>query len=343
MGHLAPAMAVADALRKQIDVDAFFICGTREQEKKALAPSGYRFSALSAPKFPRGISLGWIVFPFHFLFSLLAGFIILLRTKPTLIFSKGGFVSVPVCVAASVLNIPIVLHESDAVQGLGNRLIARLASRVCHGFPIENETEQDVYTGNPVRSFLKEQTASEGLMLTGFSGRRPIVMITGGSQGAEALNRAVDSFLDALLNQADVIHLTGPGKQGARKQHARYFVREFVDRELGSLYAIASLVVTRAGAGTLSELSYFEKPSIIVPIKGLANDHQVRNAALLEQRGAAIVLKQSELDHLSDRITTVLADEHRLKTLGTQLGLFFPKDADQKIAAVLLDALKNRR
>ncbi len=339
MGHLAPAIAVADALKSKLQYEPFFICSPREQEQTALRSAGYTFATLSAPKFPRGLSFGWIAFPFHFLAAFMMAGQLLTKRSPALIFSKGGFISVPVCLAAHIRSIPIVLHESDTVQGLGNRLIARIAKQICRGFPAEHLKPREIFTGNPVRSLIKTSATSRGLLLTGFSGRRPIVMILGGSQGAESLNTAVRDQIDALLDLADVIHLTGPGKTGASKQHARYFVREFVTAELGDLYSIADIVVTRAGAGTISELAALKKAAILVPIVGLANDHQVVNAEYLASHNAAQILPQTDLPKLAATLSILINDTARRKSLGEGLHALFPDDASERIAAVLLDAL----
>lgn len=342
MGHLAPLLAVAEEFQTT-NYSIHFVCGMTSIEKSVLEEAKVSFSVLSTPKFPRGASFGWITFPFHFFFALISSFRIIQRVKPVLIFSKGGFISVPIALVAYWKKIPIALHESDAVTGMGNRLITKRAKKICHGFPMQSGSSKDIYTGNPVRAVVRKKVNGQGLMLTGFSGKRPIIMIIGGSQGAASINDFVSEHIDSLLSLGDIIHITGKGKSGAETDHARYFVREYVKEELPALYAIASVVVTRAGAGTLSELAYFQQSAVIIPIEGLANNHQVENALTLEKAHAAVVLRQEQIDQLPKTLEKLLQNEEEMKTLGSQLHIFFPEDASKRIADVLLATFQERR
>ncbi len=163
-------------------------------------------------------------------------------------------------------------------------------------------------------------------------------MIVGGSQGARAINEAVDRHFEELLEAADIIHLTGAGK-GIARTHARYFARPYVLEELPHLYALADLIVTRAGAGTLSELAALRKAAIVIPLTGVAHDHQMKNALILVRQGAIELLAQENIDTLVQSITTLLADTQRRRVLGERLAQAFPVDAAKRIAMILLDSL----
>jgi UDP-N-acetylglucosamine--N-acetylmuramyl-(pentapeptide) pyrophosphoryl-undecaprenol N-acetylglucosamine transferase len=342
VGHVAPAIAVAEAMAARSGAVPFFICSGREEEKRLLKQSGFRFEALGLSGLPRGFSLAWIRFPFDFLWALLRSWRILRRERPDIVFSKSGSLSVPVCIAARCLGIPVVLHESDCVPGLGTSLLSRISKKICTGFELKalfpKLKDRIVRTGNPVRREIFLGSKSAGQRITGFSGRRPVLMVIGGSQGAAALNEAVEKHFDVLINLADIIHITGIGKELGRT-HARYFSRPYVVEELPHLYALADLVITRAGAGVLSELGALKKPAIVIPLGGVAHDHQLKNALVLAENGAIEPLKQEDLPLLPGRVAALLANQQRLKLLGENLSGFFPADASGNIAKVLLDAI----
>lgn len=347
LGHIVPSVAVADELKRQCpNVAMVFVCADRSEEIEFLTHASYPFHSLRAPKLPRGLSLSLLSFPFLFLWACFHAATLLLAEKPQLIFSKGGFVSVPLCLAGWFKKIPIVLHESDGVMSLSSRLIARFAVTVCAGFPavsVPNSLKRKVrMTGLPVRPDILRGSKTAGQRITGFSGRRPVVLIIGGSQGSAALNQAVAMSFERLINLADIIHLTGPGKATVLS-HARYFARPSVIEELPHLYALADVVVSRAGAGVLSELAVLRKPVIIVPLAGIAHDHQVRNATLLSERGAGILLEQEALSCLPDILEMLLADESRRRSLGDHLSALFPVGAAARIVDAMLATVGTKR
>ena len=337
MGHIFPAVAVMQEVKKlRPDVRISFITSTRKEEQELLQQEG-AVHAIHAPKSPRGLSLRWILFPLLFPVAICESFFLLLRDRPSVIFSKGGFVSVPVCLAAWVLRIPLVLHESDSVMGMGNRFIAQLATVICTGFPLGGRA---IRTGNPVRPFIAHGSREEGKRITGFSEDRPVILVTGGSQGAKAINEAIAFHSASLLRMADIMHLTGEGKSGASVMDPHYWVKPYVTHELPHLYALADLVITRAGAGSLSELAFLSKPALVIPLEGVAHNHQVKNAEILEQSGAIAALPQSSLSTLSTHVQQLISDGARLEQLGERLHAIFPQDAAVRIAKVLLDTLK---
>lgn len=345
-GHLTPSIAVADAIRqKDPSASVHFIIADRDDERDLASGAGVPFSVLHAGKFPRGISIRILTYPILAVVSFIEAFILLLRLRPKVVFSKGGFVSVPVTVVAWVLHIPVVLHSSDSVPSMSDRFIGSIARTVCTGFPPDqfptSLRKKAVYTGNPVRALLATASRDEGRKITGFSGDRPVLMIIGGSQGSLIINRQISSSFDELLGMADVIHLTGKGK-GGEKNHARYFSRSSVLQELPHLYALADLVVTRAGAGVLSELAALSKPAIVVPLAGVAHDHQVRNGEALADSDACALLLEEKLSDLPSLVNFLLSSPERRTDLGKNLHAFFPDNAATKIATILLDALRDR-
>ncbi len=347
LGHVVPAVAVMDEVRKKNSGTMIsFVCADRAEEKEFLTSAGYEFHSIRAPKFPRGLSLKFLPFPFTFLAALIYARSIIAREKPDVIFSKGGFISVPVCLIAWMQKIPVVLHESDSVMSVSSRVIARIAIAVCVGFPdieVAHILRSKIHhTGNPVRSSITGGSEAAGQRITGFSGRRPVLMIIGGSQGSLSINQSVKKNLTELLDLADVIHLTGHGKETGIT-HARYFAKPSVIEELPHLYAIADVVVSRGGAGVLSELAALKKPVIVIPLEGVAEDHQVRNAEQLKKKNAAIVLSQQHLDQLPRTLQSLLADVEKQRLLGENLHMLFPPDAAARIADILLASSSSAR
>ncbi len=343
LGHIVPSLAVAGELRKRrSDCRIVFVCANRGEEREFLARAGEAFHSLHAPRSPRGFSPMLLLFPFGFLCACIEAAGILSREKPQLIFSKGGFVSVPVCLSGWLRNIPIVLHESDSVMSLSSRLIARFAETVCTGFPdvpVSPSLRRKIHvTGNPVRPEIVRGSEDAAKRVTGFSGRRPVVMIIGGSQGSVALNQAVEASLTQLIDVADIIHLTGVGK-GTGACHARYIAWPMAIDELPDFYTLSDIVVSRAGAGALSELAALKKAVIIVPLAGVAHDHQVHNASVVSRKNAGVLLKQEDLGQLVATVKELLADEPKRRALGEKLSELFPSGADERIVDALLATL----
>lgn len=330
VGHLAPAVAVWRALRTLApEAHAHVICAQRTDEREFLRTENLPAIPMPVPK--RGV-----LFPVIFLRSFIRSRTVLSELRPDVVMSKGGALSVPLCLAAKLRGIPVVLHESDAVMGLANRLVARLADTVCLGFDVPSAHAHAVFTGNPVRPTVTQGAREEGLRITGLSGKRPILLVMGGSQGAAVLNEWVKEHLHGLLEHCDVMHITGRGKQGAPVREG-YWRREFVTAELPHLYAAASLAVSRAGAGSLSELAANRIPTVLVPIPHLANDHQTKNAEIARRNGACAVTPQADLQrHLFTTVTSLLSDEAKRTEMSAQMALLQRPDAAVQIAKEVL-------
>ncbi len=332
IGHVAPAVAVWRALKRaKPDAELKMICSEEQSDAEFLKKEGIPFTAIRGRRFSP-------LRPDIFLGSFFRARRIIKEFSPDVVFSKGGALSVPVCLAAKIRGIPIVLHESDAVMGKANRLIARWAKTVCRGFPGEG-----VFTGNPVRPVVTAGNKEEGLRITGFSGTKPVLLVMGGSQGARAINDVIAAHIDALLQIVDVIHLTGPGKGGI-KARPGYFSLPFAYGELPHLYAISDLALSRSGAGGISELAACGIPSLLVPLRGLAQDHQLHNAVTAEKSGGAKMLDQETLGKtLLPALTTLAGEESKLSALRTAILTLYVPDAAQKIADEVLCATLRKK
>lgn len=339
LGHILPSLAVAHALReKRGGSRIVFICSDRPEEARRISDAGFPFHVLRSPASSvRGLSV--LSFPYRFLSACMQARTMLHRESPRLVFLKGGSVSVPAGLMSRFFGVPIVIHESDSVQSLSTRVLSRFSKVICAGFPDIGLSpvlqKKFVCTGNPVRSEIVGGSKAAGMRITGFSGRRPVLLVIGGSQGSLVINAAVESSLDALLDIADIIHLTGEGKM-TTKTHARYHARTSAGQDLPHLYALADIVLSRAGAGVLSELSVLRKPVIAVPLTGVGHDHQLKNAQFLAGRNALLLLSEDRLTDLPAYVKRIISDAALGERLGESLLHAFPDHAAENVAEILL-------
>jgi len=244
-------------------------------------------------------------------------------------------------------------------MGKANRLIGKLARVVCLGFPgkaisdqrsADRKSDSDrwslrsarsVFTGNPIRPDITRGSRDAGMRITRFSGNRPVLMVIGGSQGSLILNEAVQEQFDRLISCCDIIHITGQGKKLNITPHARYFSREFVVEELPHLYALSDIVVTRAGAGALSEIAACKKAMIVVPLPGVAHDHQIKNAVSIAEKKAAVLFLQNQLQDLSVAVRALVDLPLRRAEIAAAAAQFFPHDAAQRIADIIVQHRKS--
>jgi UDP-N-acetylglucosamine--N-acetylmuramyl-(pentapeptide) pyrophosphoryl-undecaprenol N-acetylglucosamine transferase len=336
IGHVAPCVAVWRAVQAETKgAAAHFICSERPEDAAFLEKERVDFTAV------RGRRLSVLTFGPAFLRA--RG--IIKRFRPDVVFSKGGALSVPVAYAARAAGVPVVLHESDAVGGRANTLVAKWAKAVCAGFsPKLTGAKRDArttFTGNPVRPEITQGDRQKGLKLCGFAGKKPVLLVLGGSQGAVALNDAVSRHLPELLAYTDIAHLTGVGKAGAGETPG-YWSAPFAQEELPDLYAAADMALSRAGAGSISELASNGVPAVLVPLEGLAQDHQTRNAEAAAKQGGCVLIRQQDLDARLVEIVRDWAEHAQTRRLAGEMirGLETP-DAAGRIARVLRDAMKH--
>lgn len=268
--------------------------------------------------------------------------------RPNVIFSKGGFASVPVILAAWILRKPVVIHDSDAIPGLTTKIASRFAKTICLGYVEAAEyfpKEKVKVTGIPLRKEIFSGGKKEGLDLTGFSASKPIILIMGGSLGAKRINEAIEKSLPELTKIAQIIHITGKGKRkkftaGEAKGHlGRYKTFDYVGDELRHLYAISDLVISRAGANSIAEIQALRKPSLLIPLgKPVSHGDQIANARVLESRGGCEVILDEDLTakNLTTTIQRLLKDESTLKRMSRKAYHPFNPKAAEKIAALLL-------
>ena len=222
------------------------------------------------------------------------------KLSPDALFSKGGFVSVPVVFAARRCHVPTIIHESDMTPGLANKLCIPSARKVCCNFPETLKylpSEKAVLTGSPIRQELLTGNRLDALRFTGLSANKPVILVMGGSMGAAAVNEAVRRILPGLLKSFQVIHLCGAGKLDASLSHLTGYVQyEYIKSELKDLFALADIVISRAGANAICELLALKKPSLLIPLSAAASrGDQILNARSFEKQGFSMVLEEEAI------------------------------------------------
>ncbi|MEE3419757.1 MAG: undecaprenyldiphospho-muramoylpentapeptide beta-N-acetylglucosaminyltransferase [Lachnospiraceae bacterium] len=301
-GHVTPNLAMVPRLR-EMGYDITYIGSIGGMEEKLIEGYGMPYYAIHTGKLRRYFSMKNVSDIFNVLKGLGDAKKALKEIRPDIVFSKGGFVAVPVVRAAKSLGIPVICHESDMTPGLANKLSIPAARVVCCNFP---ETVKDipngkgVLTGTPIRQELLKGSKEKGLAFTGLKGEKPILMVIGGSLGAVAVNNAVRDALPELLAHFDVIHLCGKGKvdEGLLNTEG-YKQYEYISEELPDLFAAADIVISRAGANAICELLALKKPNLLIPLSAKASrGDQILNAHSFEKQGFSVVMEEEEITTL---------------------------------------------
>jgi UDP-N-acetylglucosamine--N-acetylmuramyl-(pentapeptide) pyrophosphoryl-undecaprenol N-acetylglucosamine transferase len=351
-GHVYPGLAVAQALRARgFEGRLAWIGSTKDSDRSAVAEAGLEYYAVPSGKLRREVSLENLSDAFRVLAGYAAARRVLKSLGPTLLFSKGGYVSVPPCAAAASLGIPYFTHESDLTPGLATRLNAGKAERILVSYAETVEhlrpalRDKALVAGNPVRASVRRGDAARGRALLGLGEGIPLVFFLGGSQGARQVNELAAAALPRLREAAFVLHQTGAaggaaGPDGAAAPDGnRYKSIAYIRDELPDLLAAADLVVGRAGAGTLWECAALGKPMILVPLCGSGTrGDQVDNAELFARSGAGVSLVGAEAtaERLADEILRLLADPARLRSSGEAARALAGRDAAAEIADLIL-------
>lgn len=314
-GHVTPNMALVPTLIDE-GYDISYIGSYNGMEKKLIEDIGIPYYGISSGKLRRYFDIKNFSDPFRVIKGFFEAKTLLKKLKPDVVFSKGGFVTVPVVMAAKKLHIPVIIHESDMTPGLANKLSIPSASKVCCNFPetIKHLPEgKAVLTGSPIREELFQGDRREGLRLCEFTEDKPVLLIIGGSLGSVAINNAIRNNLDALLEKYQIIHLCGRNNLDQNLLEKKGYQQfEYVKKELKHYFACADVVVSRAGANAICELLALRKPNILIPL-GLdaSRGDQILNAKSFEKQGYSYVIQEKDVtgDTLLNAVNTVF--DHR--------------------------------
>ena len=307
-GHVTPNIAMIPRL-KELGYKISYIGSYEGIEKKLIEELGIPYYGISSGKLRRYFDVKNFTDPFRVLKGFMEAKKLMKELKPDVVFSKGGFVTVPVVIAASRRKIPTFIHESDMTPGLANKICIPFATKVCCNFPetISNlPKDKAVLTGTPIRQELLTGSKENGLAFTGLSPDKPVILIIGGSLGATAVNEAVRSILPELLEDFQVVHLCGKGKLDENLKNTKGYVQyEYIKKELADLFALTDIVISRAGANAICELSALNKPNLLIPLSARASrGDQILNARSFEHLGYSKVLEEEEItkDSLLDAV-----------------------------------------
>lgn len=298
-GHVTPNIALFPKI-KELGYEIFYIGSYDGIEKKLIEDFDIPYYGIATGKFRRYFDPKNFSDPFRVLKGMAEARKYLKEIKPDVVFSKGGFVSVPVVRAASSLGIPCIIHESDMTPGLANKLCIPVAKKVCCNFPETLKLlpgGKAVLTGSPIREELLRGRKEAAYELCGFDSSKPVIMVIGGSQGSAAINQAVRDALPSLLEDFQIVHLCGVEKiDNLLLTTKGYKQFEYVTSELKDIFAMADIVISRAGANAINELLALKKPNILIPLpSGSSRGDQILNAQSFEAQGFSIVVDEDDL------------------------------------------------
>ena len=298
-GHVTPNIALIPTL-KAAGYQISYIGSYEGIERKLIEEMGIPYYGISSGKLRRYFSLRNFTDPFRVLKGFREAHRLIKLLKPDVIFSKGGFVSVPVVFAGKKCKVPTIIHESDMTPGLANKIAIPSAAKVCCNFPETLKSLPEgkaVLTGSPIRQELLSGNKIAAMDMCHFTSDKPVILVIGGSLGAVAVNNAVREALPELLKDFQIIHLCGKGKMDeSLKDVEGYCQFEYIKNELRNLFALADIVISRAGANAICELLALHKPNLLIPLSANASrGDQILNARSFERQGFSLVLEEEQL------------------------------------------------
>lgn len=328
-GHIFPAIAMAEEFKKRYPESKVIFVGTKDGlESKIVPPYGFELIFIQVKGLKRKVSLRNMVLPYYVLKSLFQSLRILNMERPDLVVGTGGYVSFPLVFSAYLKNIPTLIQEQNSYPGVSTRILALFVDRVCLSYLNSLKyffTKRKLRViGNPVRKDITSANRHKALARFNLDSIKKTIFVFGGSQGAHAINKAVSDSLDSIPEDWQILWQTGENDFGfvsekVRGKKINCAVFPFIE-DMGSAYAASDLVISRAGALTLAEITACGKPSLLIPYPFATADHQRYNAQVLQKEGAAEMLLQKDLtgETLVQKLSSLLSDEEKLKRMGKQ-------------------------
>ncbi|MGM0431812.1 MAG: undecaprenyldiphospho-muramoylpentapeptide beta-N-acetylglucosaminyltransferase [Spirochaetota bacterium] len=348
-GHVFPALAVHDELKQRYgdQLESGWIGDSRGPEVQLAESAGIPFYGITSGKLRRYISIQNAVDVFRVCIAVIQSIVLLRRTRPQLLFSKGGFVSVPPSIAASLLGIPVVTHESDVTPGLATKIIGKFSQALC--VPYEQSKQhlgqlasKAIVTGNPVRDEIVTAQSSRSIQTVyGNTDQLPLILVLGGSQGALEINRVVWQWASEGIEEAFIIHQAGP--RTFRPITAQnYYTVPVIREHMGELLHSSSVVISRAGAGAIWEIAAAGRPMILIPkTDSSTRGDQVRNARLFSEQGAAVMLSGSEVttENLKEHTLRLIHDKPYAESMVQSANSLTCPDGAKKIADTIVSLI----
>ena len=350
-GHIFPAIAIADALKRRCpEVEILFIGAKGRMEMERVPDAGYKIEGLWISGFTKSLSSA--ILPIKIFDSMNKAARILRRFKPDAVIGVGGFASGPTLKAANVLRIPTIIQEQNSYPGKTNRNVGKKASAICvayHGLEQWFPKEKIHFTGNPLRGNINGQCdRQEAATFFGLDANKPVVLLIGGSQGALGINKGISAQLSAFKGtDTQLIWQTGKSYFNQAQEEVKALGLEaqvkptvFIDR-MDYAYSVADVVISRAGAMSISELALVKKPVIFVPLPTAAEDHQTKNATQLVEKGAALMVHNNEAEQkLIPTLQQLLCDHDKQEEMKKNIGEFACPNAADDIVDIILKNIK---
>jgi UDP-N-acetylglucosamine--N-acetylmuramyl-(pentapeptide) pyrophosphoryl-undecaprenol N-acetylglucosamine transferase len=342
-GHTSPLIATADALRRlEPDIEITCLGTPRGLENRVVPEAGYPLELIPPVPLPRKPGADLLRVPTRLRGAVRATYDVLDRVRPDVVVGYGGYVSMPVYLAARRRKLPVVVHEQNALPGLANKVGARVARRVVVSFP-DTPLPRAEYVGLPIRRMIstldRAALRAEARAHFGLDADRPTLLVTGGSQGARRLNQSVAGSARALADAGvQVLHVVGPqGEATPEQTDVPYVTVPFVDR-MDLAYAAADLVVCRAGASSVTEAAAVGLPAVFVPLP-IGNGEQEHNARPVVDAGGALLVADGALtpEWVSATVPALATDPQRLASMGAAAAALIPRDADEQLARIVLE------
>ena len=361
-GHVLPIIAIIREIRKfsiKKELEFFYVGPKDSFGDLLLSQEDIKIKNVTAGKIRRStdredLFLNFIDIAFKIPFGMMQSFFHIFFLAPDLIFSKGGFGSVPVVITGWLLGVPVFIHESDSIPGLANKFLAKFSSKIFTSFPqtIEFDEEKIILVGNPIRTEILNGTKEEAKKVLKLTEKKPVVLILGGSQGAERVNDLFLEILPEVIRDFELIHQCGEANFERVNSESKVMVKEFLhkyyhpfpflkENELKNAYAACDIIVSRAGAGSIFEIAAAGKPSILIPLPESAQNHQVNNAYVYAKSGAAIVLESENFTphFFLNQLKMLIADPEKLKEMSNATKKFAKPAAAKDIARYILSYL----
>lgn len=344
-GHVTPNIAMIPKLQ-ELGYDIEYIGSIDGIEKQLIENMGIKYYGIKAGKLRRYFDIKNFTDGFKIIQGFTKASLLLRKIRPNIIFSKGGYVTSPIVWAAWVNRIPVVIHESDITPGLANKLAIPFADKVCYSFPETGKylpEDKGIHTGVPVRKELLNGKGSKGRSICKFDDKKPIVLVIGGSLGSIAINKKIRESIDDLLKSFQVCHICGKGNIESNLIDKKgYKQLDYVGSELADIFAMADVIVSRAGATVLNEILYLKKPNLLIPLsKKASRGDQILNANSFEKQGFSLVLKEEELEesNIVNKINMVYNSRgYYVDNMQTKNS----KNAVDRVVEVIEDNMKTR-
>lgn len=355
-GHLFPLVSVVEKIReKDSEAQIQFIGPNGKIEKEIMEKYSIPMKMIMSGKWRRYFSLGNFFDFFRIMIGFFQALFLLFIYMPDVVFGKGGYASVPVVLAAWVFRIPVLIHESDSRPGVANKILGKFATRIAISYERARQyflSFKVILTGNPLIKDIANGDPQKAREEFSLQESKKNIFVFGGSQGAQIINNKILEILPDLLRRYEVIHQTGEknyenvvrkaGELGIKAGREGYHPIPFVKEKLNDILAVADLVISRAGANSISEIAANKKPAILIPIEKSANEHQRMNAYSLAEAGGAVVLEENNLGEnmLLKNINEIMGDEVLREKLSNNIAGFYNPDAAEKITQGIVEIMK---